>query len=136
MGRNRSIALVLQAACIATGLGLGTGLAGADELRQITVEAGKVTKTVVGRSSTIGAPIENIVLTRHVSYSDLDLATHAGAKELENRVRSAARAACDQLDQLYPPTEQDSPSCTQKATADAMAQARVAIAAAEKRQGG
>lgn len=136
MNQERSVALALGAACIAIGLGLGTRVAAAEELGQITVQAGPITKSVVGRSPTSGAPIENIALTRRVSYSDLDLRTHAGAQELEHRVRSTAKAACDQLDDLYPHTERYSADCTRKATDDAMAQVRVAIAAAEEQQRG
>lgn len=136
MNTKRSIALTLQAACAAASIGLGMGVAAADELGQITIGAGQLTKTVVGRSPSTGAAIEDIVLTRHVNYSDVDLGTRAGALELENRVKSVARAACELLAGLYPPTERDSADCTKQATEDAMVQVRVAIAAAAQRERG
>lgn len=47
----------------------------------VIVEAARVTKKVVGRTD-IGAPIELMSLRAHVKYSDLDLATSAGAARL------------------------------------------------------
>ena len=103
----------------------------ADELSTITVEAGVVNKTVVGHSD-LGAPIEQVTLSRRVSFSDLDLATHSGAVALKKRVQEAARATCKQLDELYPLEEKNAPACIDKAVADSSRQVDEAIAAAER----
>src|SRR5579864_5180539 len=67
---------------------------------EVKIEAARSVERV-GTSAT-GAPIEIVQLTRHVSYADLDLTTHRGALELERRINDTARAACKQLDTLYP----------------------------------
>jgi UrcA family protein len=54
----------------------------------------------VGRSED-GAPIELREASQAVSYSDLDLRTHAGRDELYSRVDAAARDACAALDDAY-----------------------------------
>ena len=106
--------------------------AGATEpLTTITVTAGIETRTVVGRTD-LGAPIEQVTLTRHVSYSDLDLATHSGASELKKRVAETARMACKQLDELYPLDEKQEPQCYREALAAASQRVDEAIAAAER----
>ncbi len=110
---------------------LGSMALAADELSTITVEAGVVNKTVVGHSD-LGAPIEQVTLSRRVSFSDLDLATNAGAVALKKRVEEAARASCKQLDELYPLEEKHAPECIDKAVAAASPQVDEAIAAAER----
>jgi UrcA family protein len=89
-----------------------------------------------GRSS-IGAPIIDASMSVRVRTDDLDLRTEAGARELENRVRFAARALCGDLDTLYPATYQDpfgtgprSRDCNRNATERGMANADAAIRAA------
>lgn len=81
--------------------------------------------------STIGAPIVNVSLSREVRFDDLDLRTARGAHALRARVRDTARALCNQLDQQYPVTEDDSRSCITTAQNDAMAQADSAIGRTE-----
>ncbi len=92
---------------------------------EITVSAPRTNE----RSPT-GVPIEVVTTTRIVSYRDLDLRTEVGQKELESRVKIAARKACDWLDRLYPITAANSPECLGPAVKDAMAQVNVAVAAA------
>jgi UrcA family protein len=69
-----------------------------------------------------------------VKYADLDLSTHSGAVELQNRVKEAATEACKQLAVLYPSSTEGvgKDSCIEAAKTKAMAQANQAIAAAEK----
>lgn len=43
-----------------------------------------------------------VSLSTRVSYSDLDLRTRRGARELRLRVRAAAANVCDQLARAYP----------------------------------
>lgn len=115
---------------IGGGLALAAGFAGSQTLKEISVEAGRATK-VVGHTSS-GIPIEEVTLTRHVFYGDLDLRTHSGAVELERRVRETAQAACKQLDELYPLTTSESPACTAQAVKGAMEEVHALVAAAEK----
>jgi UrcA family protein len=103
----------------------------ADELPTITIGAGTITKTEVGRSSS-GIPTEEVTITHHVSYADLDLTTQAGAAELDRRVRETARAACKQLDELYPLEAKNVRECTQTSIAQASTQVDNAIAGARR----
>jgi UrcA family protein len=107
----------------------------AEELGQVTVETTRPTKVLVGRSA-IGASIEQITLTRKVSFADLNLSTQQGAAELEKRVTDTAKAACKELDRLYPQEAASKVSCAQEAADNAMVQARAAIDAAGKRAHG
>jgi UrcA family protein len=105
----------------------------AQQTSDITVEAARPVKVVVGHSSN-NASIEELSLTGHVTFADLDLRTRAGATELEKRVSDAARDLCGQLDKLNPLIKYDvAPPCVKQATDDAMVKARAAIAAADKR---
>jgi UrcA family protein len=82
------------------------------------------------RSSTTGAPIENVAVQRPVRFDDLDLRTPWGARELERRVSYTARVLCDRLDAMYPVAAPDNPPCYENAMGDAMGQAYAAIARA------
>lgn len=115
---------------LAAGLCVGTP-ALADNLKAITIGAGVMTRSVIGRS-TIGAPIEEATITRRVSYADLDLTTRTGAAELRRRVRDTARIACQQLDALYPAEDQNAPECISTAVAAATPQVKSAIAAVRR----
>ena len=84
-----------------------------------------------------GMPVELISLTRQVGYGDLDLTTPAGVATFEDRISDTAKQACAQLDSLYPPSRDYLPDpanqdCAKKATADALARAKLVIAAAGK----
>lgn len=105
-------------------------------LEEIIVEAPwLIEREVVGRSS-VGAPIEEISLTRRVDFSDLDLTQTADVGELENRIDEIARDSCAKLEELFPlsTTQQDSRTCVDDAVDDAMAQVETAVAAATGRQ--
>ena len=80
--------------------------------------------------SVIGAPIEDVAISREVRFDDLDLRTSSGAHRLRERVRETARALCQRLDVAYPIATEDSPPCYQSALRDAMYQADGAIHAA------
>jgi UrcA family protein len=104
----------------------------AQQTEGVTVEAARQAK-IVGRSSS-GVPIEQITLTRKVSYTDLDLKTPAGSDALTQRVKDVAKEACEELDKLYPLTQKTAPDCTKQAIDSAMEQVHAAIAAATKKQ--
>jgi UrcA family protein len=133
-GNNRHIRV--RASGIAL-LALGTVAAGAamaaDSIEEITVQGSRMTREVVGRAHSTGAPIELVTLTRHTSYADLDLSTYSGATELRRRVESTAKAACEELDKLFPltPTRENSRTCLRQAIDGTTAQIQAAIDAAE-----
>jgi UrcA family protein len=97
----------------------------AQEMGQVVVEAARVESTTIK-----GQPALSIVYK--VGYSDLNLATHSGAMELQKRVKDSATKACTQLAKLYPTTVETDPTCVTTATKNGLAQADKAIAAAEK----
>jgi len=122
-------------------LAVGAIIAGvviADEdLPTITITASRmgrsaVTTDTVGRSASTGAPIERLTLTWSVPFTDLDLSTHGGATELQNRVNARAKAVCQELDRLFPFTDRGGASCIKEAAAGGQAQADKLIAAAER----
>ena len=78
-------------------------------------------------TSPIGAPIEDVSISRVVRYDDLDLRTHWGASELRNRVNAAASSACEEMDTMHPIATSDSPPCYSTAVRDGMNQANYAI---------
>ncbi|MBV9994138.1 MAG: UrcA family protein [Caulobacteraceae bacterium] len=80
------------------------------------------------RSSTTGAPIETVSMSRVVDVSDLDLNTHWGWRVMRQRVASAARDQCDQLETLYPVAAQDNPPCVRRAVHEALASVRENLA--------
>lgn len=132
MNSKKSLNFRLQCTLAAVGILAGSGLALAQPADEITITGVRASR-VVGRSPTTGAPIEEMSLTRKVSYSDLDLTTHLGATELEKRVNDTAKALCQKLDQLSPLSKAQGPSCVKQAADAAMVQAHAAIAAAEQR---
>jgi UrcA family protein len=121
-------------ALLAVGVALAGAATAAQQLEPITVEGSRMTKEVVGRSSSTGARIELVTLVRHASYSDLDLSTHSGAVELQERVELTAKAACKELDELFPfnVSSNDTRSCVNKAVRSAKAQVQAAIKSAEE----
>jgi UrcA family protein len=75
----------------------------------------------------IGLP-GKLSLSRDVSYSDLDLRTSAGARELRVRVDDMARDVCRELRDTYPLKEQPGATkCYEGAYKDAIVKADAAI---------
>ena len=68
-----------------------------------------------------------VKLSREVSYSDLDLGTRDGARELRHRIRDTAREVCEQLNDEGPAPGGAVSPCFQKAYSDAMVRANEAI---------
>jgi UrcA family protein len=101
---------------------------------EITVVAPRaVTREVVGRAAP-GRPIELISLTRHVGYADLNLAVEAGVTQLEQRINDVARQSCDQLEKMYPLSDQKTPDCIREAVASAKAEKDAAVNAARTKR--
>ena len=85
-----------------------------------------------GERSAIGAPIEDVSISRPVRYDDLDLRTDRGVHELKRRILHTADGLCRRLDVVYPgrfyPPTSDNLPCRQTVIEDAMEQADAAIA--------
>jgi UrcA family protein len=97
---------------------------------QITVGTPRtVHRQFVGRSAS-GVPIEELSLTRHISYADLNLNNPADRNELARRITFAVNRACTQLDNLYPdsvfPPVYDH-DCRAQASNEGMAQMRAVL---------
>lgn len=91
---------------------------------EITVMAPRgVYRQEVGRSPT-GAPIEEISVSRRVSYYGLNLRRPSDMNEMARRVRLTANESCDQISRMYPVdnfTTSDA-DCKSQAFKDGMAQ--------------
>jgi len=118
----------LRGACLGTVAGAVVSLSTAfaqqsgQKPEVITVTAPwVVTKEVVSQTPA-GGKVEQISLTRHVYYGDLDLAKHADVMTLEKRIGDIAEESCDQLAKMYPISGPNPPSCVDKAAASAKAQ--------------
>jgi UrcA family protein len=79
------------------------------------------------RSSSTGAPIRDVAISREIRINDLDLRTRRGAHALYERVSYTARRLCENLDRRYPVPAVDNPPCYRNAMDDAMAQADEAV---------
>ncbi len=137
MKRRQSIYRAMRIPFLAAGMLAASGAVLAQDLGEITVTGTRmsreaVTKNVVGRSSSTGAPIEHLTLTWSVPYSDLDLSKHSAAVEFEKRVHARAKAVCHELDRLFPLRPSEGPPCVKTAVDEAMVQAQKVIASAEK----
>lgn len=105
-------------------------------VQEVVVYAHVVARKQVGAASTTGAAIEVVSTRRHVSFSDLDLASDKDVGELRNRIKAAAKDACDQLERerpslVYPPVPPGQ-DCEKAATEDAMTLALQLTAAAKQ----
>ena len=116
---------------LVAGLALVGAVMAAEQPTEITITASAETKVVVGRSA-YGTPIEEVTLTRRVSYADLDLSKTAGAAELEKRVNQTAKDACKELDNRYPFEPKMADECMRSATKMAMDQVHAAVTKATK----
>ena len=53
-------------------------------------------------TSPTGIPIDVLTVRHAVGYEDIDITTNLGAKVLKQRIEDAAKAACKEIDTLYP----------------------------------
>ncbi len=120
-----------QLALVATGFAIIGGVAVAQELKEIVVETPRIERAK--EHGPMGAPIDIITVTHRVTYKDIDINTRLGAQVLETRVKDSAKAACKEIDTLYPLTAPDS-DCEKTAVDKAMVQVHEAITAAEKKK--
>jgi UrcA family protein len=106
-----------------------------NQMPQITVQAAhEVQKKQVGMTYT-GIPIEEVSLSRHVGFRDLDLTIPAGKEELDKRIKAVAKEACEQLEKLYPleQWETDTRTCIADAVKGAMKQEQTILASSLKK---
>ncbi len=89
------------------------------------VETVIVTPPEVHYDRDFSGSVTRATLSRAVSYSDLDLADPADARELRMRIRDTARDVCDELRDEAP--DLSGTSCYRDAVANAMTRADEAI---------
>jgi UrcA family protein len=113
------------------------GIASAMTAEEIQVSAARSVPKVVGKDPS-GATIIDITLSYGVSYAGLDLATYAGATELQKRVADASKTACEELARQNPLANftTDTAACTKTTNDKATLQVKELIAAATARKGG
>lgn len=111
---------------------LAGGIVAAQDLEEVKVQATRAfEKKVVGRTSS-NVPIVNISISYGVSVADLDLASSAGATELEKRVKDTARTACKEISSRYPSATPSDAECARAAADEAMVKVRERVAVAQK----
>jgi UrcA family protein len=131
IGRARACALGVAAAAVT----LAFGAYAAEPLTEVIVEAPKIVHTGE-KVAPLGAQVDLASIRYRVTYGDLNLATPAGAKTLEERINDAAKRACKQLADSSPPNSfavQGDPPCVKTAVDGAMKQANEAIANAGRK---
>lgn len=127
---TRTFPLAVALGVCATAL-IGTG-AMAQTTGQISVQGTReVNVRIVGQTST-GVAIKSISLSYGVSIEGLDLASAAGAEELERRINDAALAACKEIGRQFPNATPSDPECAKAAAKNAMVRANELIQAAGK----
>ena len=127
MGNDKAVPAGISLALFVAGCTLAGATANAQPMEVVTVEAASI--TVVGRSSSTGAPIKEIRIKSQVSYADLDLTTEAGAAELTKRITDTAKSTCDEIKVDFPAQGSTEEKCVKDAIDGAMEQANAAVAA-------
>lgn len=110
-------------------------LAATQTLEEIVVVGTRhVTETPVGTSAS-GVPIVDVSFGYGVSYDGLDLASAAGAAELEGRVNTMAKEACKEIAAQRPTWKftTSEEECTKTAADKAMVKVRALVAEAGKK---
>ncbi len=118
------------AAVAVTGIALLGCVAVAQPVEEIAITAPhEIVHKQVGRGS-LGLPIETVTITHKVGYSDFNLKADSGVAALEVRIKSVAKQACHELDELYPDSRADNRRCEKSAIESAKAQMETAVATA------
>jgi UrcA family protein len=108
------------------------GLAVAQSVSEVQVQAKRVMSTKTVQRIANGVPVTDITVSYGVSAKDIDLATSSGAKLLEQRVTDAAAAACKEITRQFPEATPSETECAASAAGKAMSKVRELVAAAEK----
>lgn len=101
-------------------------------IEEVVVEAPVVRRKVAATSPT-GYTTEMIHLKRQVTYADLDLTDASDVRELEERIETTAKEACQALDEMLDRDKQDPTDvfrCTKQAIKDAKKDLEAVLAAA------
>ena len=104
----------------------------AQTVEEVTVQATRNVSTKLVGTTSSGIPIREVSLSYGVSTSGLDLATVAGAEELDKRINDAALAACQEVGRQYPKSTPGDAECAQAAAKKAMVTAHELVHAANK----
>lgn len=130
-----SCAAFAAAGALVGALTIPTGSAAAQTTyttrEEITITPPYVEHRPLGRTYS-GVPVEELSLSRPVDYSDLDLSRWEDVQMLNDRIRQAAYATCNELNReypesLYPAYQSSDRDCVVRATNEGMAQARWAV---------
>ena len=106
-----------------------------NQISQITVQAShEVQGKQVGMSYT-DIPVEEVSLSRHVGFRDLDLTTAAEKDELDKRIKAVAKEACNQIQRLYPleQWDTDTRTCIADAVKGVMGQEQTMLASSSRK---
>ena len=127
---------------ILLGIGIGVvasislgSIAVADDLQEIVVTGKALAVQPAGKTAS-GVPIVDMSITYGVSYAGLDLASAAGAAEIEKRVNDAAKEACKDIASRRPLQQftTSEAECAKAAADKAMVKAHELEAAAAKKK--
>lgn len=140
MRRRKLIGRAISSA-IVLGLAISSGAAFAQNGDDQEVRIQGVPVVTSDGWSRTGIQNQRVQLSQNVSYSDLDLGTPAGERELKTRVHNVADAICDRLGQTGEPwAAMDATArhiqCVNSAVDDAMPHIRRAIASEQSRPRG
>ena len=135
MIRTRSVRprRILVATAVA-GLTLGTGLALADDINQVVVEAkAPVHSQKTREGEPGGARVDLLSITYHVHLAGLDLTKSADVATAQDQVKVAAKKACAAIQSAYAVEHlSDAQACEREATARGMDQLNKMVTAAAK----
>lgn len=126
---NQGVRFALMAASLVALA--GASMAQSPTIPEIRVQASGVIKKQLGQTSS-GSPIEATDVTVRVSYADLTLDTNSGRALLQDRVKDAAKEACQRATAHYPRSslEATDEDCVKTAVNAAKPQIDAVIAAA------
>ena len=126
---------LIAPAALAAGLMLGSAALAAPP--QAPAAAAPVVQNEVVGQTVIGAPIEQMTMSRPVSYAGLDLANPADVKVLDQRIHRTAQQECAELrDQAAGSLDAtiSGGHCVRTAERDARSSLGAAVAGAEALQ--
>jgi UrcA family protein len=113
---------------------LVSSIAVAQQIEEVIVEASHIVQSsVTARDPATGGNIVSMTVSYGVSYAGLDLASKAGAAELEKRVKNAALAACKDISREYPLVPPNDATCAKQTADKAMVKVHELVAAAGKK---
>jgi UrcA family protein len=106
-------AVLIGAAAFTLSLGANAALAADDPYGQVVV----TTPRTVEKNED-GVWLQEVKMSVHVPYGDLDMQSTAGVAELNKRVAKAADYVCKKLEFLYPQGSPETFDCAKNAVAD------------------